>query len=141
MEKRGKGDRTEGRVEEEKKVNKSNNSKSQICSLVISSSVYLETAGELNHLLGLDVLQTINTSDAITDTQNPAGLLQLHLVAEPQDTLLQDRGDFCTSRTWQRSYITRSRDSNCALALCIQHMLEETNPAATVPVAFLTLPA
>ena len=32
--------------------------------------LYLQSGGELNHLLGLDVLQAIDTGDTVTDAQH-----------------------------------------------------------------------
>ena len=39
--------------------------------------MYLESRRELNHLLGLDVLESVDTSDTVTDAQHTAGLLKL----------------------------------------------------------------
>jgi len=53
----------------------------------------LQAGGELHHLIGLDVVQTVHTGDTITDAQHTAGLLQVSLGGDAQDALLQDVGD------------------------------------------------
>lgn len=40
---------------------------------------YLETGREFHHLVGLDVLQAINTSDTVTDGQHATGFFQVGL--------------------------------------------------------------
>jgi hypothetical protein len=51
---------------------------------------YLETAGELNHLFGLTVLQTINTGNTVTNGENTASLLNINITRGTEDTLFQD---------------------------------------------------
>ena len=53
----------------------------------------LEARRELNHLFGLDVSQTVDTSNTITDRQHTAGFFDLDVVRGVEDTLFQDRGD------------------------------------------------
>jgi hypothetical protein len=54
---------------------------------------YLDTAGELNHLLGLAVLQTVDTGNTISNGQDTAGLLDIDGGVEAVDAVLKDRGD------------------------------------------------
>lgn len=53
----------------------------------------LQSGGELHHLIGLDVVQTVDTGDTVTDAQHTAGFLQISLGGDAQDALLQDVGD------------------------------------------------
>ena len=55
--------------------------------------VYLDTAGELNHLLGLAVLQTVDTGNTISDGQDTTGLLDVDGRVKAADAVLKDRGD------------------------------------------------
>ena len=55
--------------------------------------MYLETAGELHHLLGLAVLEAVDASDTVTDGQDATGLLQILVGLLAEDLLLQDAGD------------------------------------------------
>jgi hypothetical protein len=55
---------------------------------------YLETAGELNHLFGLAVLQTIDTGNTVTNGENATSLLNIDITGSTKNTLLQDRRDF-----------------------------------------------
>jgi hypothetical protein len=57
-------------------------------------SFYLETAGELNHLFGLDVLQTIDTGNTITNGQDTTGFLEVDFRVGTEDALFKDRRDF-----------------------------------------------
>lgn len=50
-----------------------------------------EPGGEFHHLLGLDVLQSINASDAVADRQNTTGLLEICLARLTEDALLKNR--------------------------------------------------
>ena len=54
---------------------------------------YLDTAGELNHLLGLAVLQAIDTGNTVSDGQDTTGLLDINGRVEAADAVLEDRGD------------------------------------------------
>ena len=54
---------------------------------------YLDTAGELNHLLGLAVLQAIDTGNTVSDGQDTAGLLDVDGRVKAADAVLEDRGD------------------------------------------------
>jgi hypothetical protein len=55
--------------------------------------LYLDTAGELNHLLGLAVLQSIDTGNTISNGQDTAGLLDIDGGVEAADAVLEDGGD------------------------------------------------
>ena len=46
---------------------------------MINACFYLETRGEFHHLLGLNVLEAINTSNTITDAEHTASLFQVLL--------------------------------------------------------------
>src|SRR5262249_28056910 len=49
---------------------------------------------ELDHLAGLDVVQTIDASDAVTDRQHLANFADLGFLAAIFDLVLEDRGNF-----------------------------------------------
>lgn len=53
----------------------------------------LETAGEFHHLFGLDVLQTIDTSDTITNGEHTANFIQISGGSLSQDSFLENAGD------------------------------------------------
>ena len=53
----------------------------------------LEAGAELHHLLGLDVLEAVDTGDTVTDGEDAAGLLQVGLGGGAKDPLLEDGGD------------------------------------------------
>jgi hypothetical protein len=52
---------------------------------------YAQAGRELNHFLGLDVLETVNTGNTVTNGEHAAGLLQLGLGGGLEDALLEDR--------------------------------------------------
>src|SRR6185436_3310076 len=52
------------------------------------------TVLELDHLTGLDVVQTIDAGDTVTDGQHLSNFGNLSLLAEILDLVLQDRGNF-----------------------------------------------
>ena len=49
---------------------------------------------ELDHLAGLDLVETIAAGDAVADRQHLTDLGDLRLLAEVLDLLFQDGGDF-----------------------------------------------
>ena len=49
--------------------------------------------GELDHLAGLDLVETVDAGDAVADRQHLADLGDFRLLAEILDLLLEDRGD------------------------------------------------
>ena len=53
----------------------------------------LESGAELYHLLGLDVLEAVDTGDTVADAEDLAGLFQVGLGGGSQDPLLQDGRD------------------------------------------------
>jgi hypothetical protein len=55
----------------------------------------LDTGGELDKLLGLDVGHTVNTSDTITDRQNTSSLGQTGLLLHTSNSLLENGRDLC----------------------------------------------
>lgn len=59
--------------------------------------LYLETGGELHHLIGLDVLQTVHTGDTVTDAQHASSFLQISLRGRAEDSFLQDGRDLRTA--------------------------------------------
>ena len=58
---------------------------------------HLEARAELHHLLGLDVLKTIDTSDTISNGEHTASLLKVDGGGSAQDSLLEDGGDLSRS--------------------------------------------
>jgi hypothetical protein len=54
----------------------------------------LQTALELNHLFGLDVLETVDTGDTVTNGQDLAGFLEINSSGFTHDSLLQEVGEF-----------------------------------------------
>ena len=54
---------------------------------------YLDTAGEFNHLLGLAVLQTIDTGNTVSNGQDTTGLLDINGRVVAADALLKNGGD------------------------------------------------
>merc|ERR1712186_323633 len=57
----------------------------------------LQSGAELHHLLGLDVLEAIDTGDTVSNGEHTAGLLQVDSGGGRQDSLLQDGGDLSGS--------------------------------------------
>jgi hypothetical protein len=55
--------------------------------------LYLKTAGELNHLFSLDVLQTIDTGNTVTNGQDTTSFLEVNFRVGTQDALFENRGD------------------------------------------------
>lgn len=53
----------------------------------------LQAGGEFHHLIGLDVVQAIDTSDTITNAQHTASFFQIGLGCNAQNSLLQNVGD------------------------------------------------
>merc|ERR1719464_1485787 len=56
-----------------------------------------KTGAEFYHLLCLDVLQTIDTSDTVTNAQHTASFLKVSSWDGAQDSVLQDGADFTTA--------------------------------------------
>ena len=57
----------------------------------------LQSGAELHHLLGLDVLEAIDTGDTVSNGEHTAGLLQVDSGGGGQDSLLQDGGNLSGS--------------------------------------------
>jgi hypothetical protein len=57
----------------------------------------LDTGGELDKLLSLDVGHTVNTGDTITDGEDTASLSETGLLLDTTDSLLEDRRDLSRS--------------------------------------------
>merc|ERR1712141_69144 len=57
----------------------------------------LQSGAELHHLLGLDVLEAIDTGDTVSNGEDTAGLLQVDSGGGRQNSLLQDGGDLSGS--------------------------------------------
>jgi hypothetical protein len=55
----------------------------------------LHAIGELHHLTGLDLVQTVDAGDAVTHRQHAAHFRDLGLGAEIGDLVLDDLRDFC----------------------------------------------
>jgi len=57
----------------------------------------LDTGGELNHLLGLDVSETMDSGNTVTNGQDLTGLLEVRGGRGTSDALFQKSGDFSCS--------------------------------------------
>ena len=57
----------------------------------------LESRAELNHLLGLDVLESINTGDTVSNGEHTASLLEIDSGGGAKHSLLEDGGDLSRS--------------------------------------------
>merc|ERR1719412_1741247 len=57
----------------------------------------LQSGAELHHLLGLDVLEAIDTGDTVSDGEHAAGLLEVDGGGGAQNPLLQDGRDLASS--------------------------------------------
>merc|ERR1712073_1945 len=53
----------------------------------------LQAGAELHHLLGLDVLEAVDTGDTVSNREHTAGLLQVDGGGGRENSLLQDGGD------------------------------------------------
>merc|ERR1740131_170858 len=62
-----------------------------------------ETGAEFHHLLCLDVLKTIDTSDTVTNAQHTASFLKVSSWGGSQDSVLQDGADFTTTSLGSRA--------------------------------------
>lgn len=62
-----------------------------------SVNIYLETGGEFHHLIGLDVVQTVDTGDTITNAQHTASFFQISLRGCAQNAFFQNLRDFCST--------------------------------------------
>lgn len=40
---------------------------------------HLQSGGEFHHLIGLDVLQSVDTGNTVTNAEHPSGLFQISL--------------------------------------------------------------
>jgi len=54
---------------------------------------YADTAGELNHLLGLDVLEAVDTGNTVSHGEHTTGLVDIDLGNSTENLLLKDGGD------------------------------------------------
>merc|ERR1719211_727212 len=57
----------------------------------------LQSGAELHHLLGLDVLEAVDTGNTVTNGEDTAGLLEVDGGSGAQDSLLQDGGDLSSA--------------------------------------------
>merc|ERR1711953_35936 len=57
----------------------------------------LQSGAELHHLLGLDVLEAIDTGDTVSNGEDTAGLLQVDSGGSRQNSFLQDGRDLSSS--------------------------------------------
>merc|ERR1719410_2569249 len=57
----------------------------------------LQAGAELHHLLGLDVLEAVDTGDTVSNGEHAAGLLQVDGGGGAQNPLLQDGRDLASS--------------------------------------------
>src|SRR6185312_8347404 len=58
---------------------------------------------EFNHLAGLDIVETIDAGNAVTDGEHLADFRYLGFLAEILDLLFQDGGNFCGADIHQRA--------------------------------------
>jgi len=58
---------------------------------------YADTAGELNHLLSLDVLEAVNTGNTVSNGQHATGLVDVDLSNSTENLLLEDGRDLRAS--------------------------------------------
>jgi hypothetical protein len=54
----------------------------------------LDTGGEFDQLLGLDIAQTMDTSNTVTNGQNTTSFSEASLFLDTTNSLLKDGGDF-----------------------------------------------
>merc|ERR1719341_2173014 len=73
----------------------------------------LESRAELHHLLGLDVLETIDTSDTISNGEHTACLLKVDGGGSTEDSLLKDGGDLSSSSLGSINLLGR-RELTCS---------------------------
>jgi len=73
----------------------------------------LESRAELHHLLGLDVLETIDTSDTISNGEHTACLLKVDGGGGAEDSLLEDGGDLSSSSLGSINLLGR-RELTCS---------------------------
>merc|ERR1719431_2102804 len=73
----------------------------------------LESRAELHHLLGLDVLETIDTSDTISNGEHTACLLKVDGGGCAEDSLLEDGGDLSSSSLGSINLLGR-RELTCS---------------------------
>jgi hypothetical protein len=64
---------------------------------------------ELDHLAGLDVVETVDAGDAVADGQNLTDFGDLGFVAEILDLVLEDRGNFSGADIHQPTSFMRVR--------------------------------
>ena len=57
----------------------------------------LQAGAELHHLLGLDVLEAVDTGNTVSNGEHTAGLLQVDSGGGRENSLLQDGGDLSSS--------------------------------------------
>jgi hypothetical protein len=56
-------------------------------------STNLKSGGEFHHLVGLDVLKTVDASNTVTDAEHSAGFFEVGFGGGAHDALLKDRRD------------------------------------------------
>lgn len=61
------------------------------------STTHLQSGGEFHHLVGLDVLETVDTGDTITNAEHTTSFIQIGLGGGAQDAFFKDGADFGTS--------------------------------------------
>eukprot|EP00298_Acanthocystis_sp_HF-20_P012400 c19866_g1_i1.p3 GENE.c19866_g1_i1~~c19866_g1_i1.p3 ORF type:complete len:196 (-),score=-78.51 c19866_g1_i1:160-747(-) len=54
----------------------------------------LDSGAELNHLTGLNLIQTVHTSNTITNRQDTSDLIDMEALIEVRNTLLENGGKF-----------------------------------------------
>merc|ERR1712121_580998 len=57
----------------------------------------LQSGAELHHLFGLDVLETIDTSNTVSNGQDTSSFLEIDGGGSSQNSLLEDGGDLSSS--------------------------------------------
>jgi len=81
----------------------------------MTKMAYTDARRELNHFLGLDVAQAIDTGDTVTDRQDAASLLDVDRGGGVQDAVLQDRRHLSGGRlVCKRAHSIRERREKMA---------------------------
>jgi hypothetical protein len=59
--------------------------------------IHLQARREFHHLISLDVLQSVDASDTVTNAQHTAGFLQVSLWRSSHDAFFEDGADLSTA--------------------------------------------
>lgn len=88
----------------------------------------LQSTGELDHLFGLNVLQSVDTGDTIPDGQDSSRLFQIRRRSLSQDPFFQNGGHFSRPTTGQSE--GRGGDASHSIRpdgrVCFRHLIHES---------------